>query len=210
MSDITNADQRRHLFILNALELAAAIFRGPDTPGWEAIISVGLPQLLDQAEQADMELTAALQKLQSELPDLKTPGDPLTILETEYVRLFIAGWGGAVAPPYQSCHQGHTPRVMGDTALDMQHRLQALGLEIALESNEPPDHLSIELEYLYHLLATAWTRNNPDFEAQGRDFARSVLAPWLPQFRLAMLDGDAHGAFVAALDVVAAVVDRLA
>lgn len=209
MPESSIADARLQLLLLNALELATAIFRGPDRPGWEALITTGLPQLLAQAPEADPDLIPALRKLQSALPGPQATGDPLTDLETEYVRLFIAGRGGAVAPPYQSCHQNHPARVMGDTAQAMQRRLNNLGLELALDSNEPPDHLAIELEYLYHLLATAWTGADPAMERQARDFARA-LAVWLPRFRQALADGDGHPAYVAAADLVEAVIGKLA
>jgi TorA-specific chaperone len=203
------ADARLQL-LLNCLELATAIFHGPDRTGWEALITTGLPQLLAQAPEADPDLIPALRKLQSALPGPQATGDPLTDLETEYVRLFIAGRGGAVAPPYQSCHQNHPARVMGDTAQAMQRRLNNLGLELALDSNEPPDHLAIELEYLYHLLATAWTQNDPATEFRARAFARNTLGDWLPRFRQALADGDGHDAYVAAVDLVAAVIGKLA
>ena len=99
---------------------------------------------------------------------------------------------------------------MGDTAQAMQQRLTTLGLELALDSNEPPDHLAIELEYLYHLLATAWTQNNGSLESQARHFARNTLADWLPRFRQALADGDGHPAYVASAELVEAVVGRLA
>ena len=208
--DISIADDRLQELLLNSLELAAAIFRGPDQSGWEALITTGLPQLLTQEPGADPDLISALEKLQSALPGPQTLGEPLTDLETEYVRLFVADRGGAAAPPYESCHQDQPARVMGETERAMQRRLAYLGLELAQDSNEPLDHLAIELEYLYHLLATAWTRNDPDYESQARSFVQNTLAQWLPRFRQALADGNGHPAYVAAVELTEAVIGKLA
>ena len=210
MPDQFITDDRLQVLLLNSLELVTAIFRGPDQSGWEALITTGLPQLLTQEPGADPDLISALEKLQSALPDPNTPGDPLTDLETEYVRLFVAGRGGAVAPPYESCHQEQPARVMGETVRAMQRRLAYLGLELALDSNEPLDHLVIELEYLYHLLATAWTRKEFDYESQARSFVQHTLAQWLPRFRQALVDGNGHPAYVASAELTEAVIGKLA
>ncbi len=210
MSELTIADTRQQVFLLNLIELAATIFRGPDSSAWSGIIATGLPQLLQQAPQDAPHLSEALEKLQSALPNPHESGDPLTLLETEYVRLFIASRGGVIAPPYESCHMAEAPRIMGDAALSMRSRLGKCGLEIALDSNEPPDHLAIELEYLYHLLATAWTDNNPAQETKARAFARLEMLPWVRRFRQALVKGEPHSAYLASADLAVAALEAVA
>lgn len=199
---ITDVDER--LFFLNSAELLVAIFRGPDTDGWAAIFSAGLPELVSQVPKSSAELTATLNKLQDSLLVSSEIGEPFSDLQTEYVRLFVAGSGGVIAPLYESCHLGAAPRIMGDAALAMRSRLGECGLEVSLESNEPPDHISLELEYLYHLLASAWSDNRPELEVRARDFARLDMLPWVRRFRDSLGQGTPHPVFLCAADLTIA------
>lgn len=205
MTDFIITDTHERLFALSAIELLAAVFRGPDGDGWAAIVRDGVPQLLDKTPSGASHHTATLENLQQSLPDQSEKDDRFTELETDYVRLFVAGADGVPAPPYESCHLGDAPRIMGDAALSMRSRLNECGLEVSLESNEPPDHIALEFEYLYHLLATAWSENRPELEAKGRDFARLDMLPWVKRFRSALAGADPHAAYLHAADLAVAV-----
>lgn len=209
MSDSTIRAHDERLFLLNAIELVAAIFRGPDKAGWTSIFDSGLPELIKSVPQKTGHLTVTLNNLQDSRPTLSEIQDSLAILETEYVRLFVAAGGGIAAPLYESCHLDTAPHIMGDSALSMRSRLNQCGLEVALESNEPPDHISLELEYLYHLLATAWTENNPALEAMGREFARLDMLPWVRRFRTALIKGAPHPVYANTADFTVAVLETI-
>ncbi|WP_419786307.1 TorD/DmsD family molecular chaperone [Pseudodesulfovibrio sp.] len=207
MPDSVVAETRSRIFVLNCLECVAAIFRGPDADAWVRLIEEGLPELIARDPAVFPNVTRALRKLQSALLPDAIPD--LTLLETEFVRLFIAGRGGTVAPPYESCHQPHTaPRTMAEPAQNMRRLLDAAGL--APDSNEPPDHLALELEFLYHLLATSWSQNQPDLEQQARSFAAKTLTDWLPRFIVALDKGNAHPVYIAAAELAGAVAEVLA
>jgi len=199
---ITNHSDR--VFLLNALELLATVFRGPDREGWQGVFASGLPELGAQVPPRLAHLTDILEDLQA-----ARPADP-DDLESEYVRLFIAAGGGVAAPLYESCHTGGKPRVMGESALAMAARLAGDGLEPAGQANEPPDHLATEIEYLYHLLAAGWTRDEPGTEARGLAFAREVMAPWTGRFATSLMAGDPHPVFAAATRLLLALLDALA
>jgi len=201
MSDFNISDTDERVFLLNNLELLTAIFRGPDSEGWTAIISTGLPELMARSTHGGADLTHSLNNLQEALPTSSKIPDGLSDLETEYVRLFVAGRGGIVAPLYESCHLGDAPRIMGDAALSMQSRLNECGLEVSLESNEPPDHLSLELEYIYHLLVTGWSDNKPELENKAQEFAKLEMLPWLRRFRDALNNGEPHPAYSTSADL---------
>jgi putative dimethyl sulfoxide reductase chaperone len=89
-------------------------------------------------------------------------------LESAYVALFVSGMGGVPAPPYASCHIDGD-EFMGEASSRMRRRLAESGLAPAV-AGEPPDHLAIELEYLYFLLTT----EPPNAAA----FAREEMLPW--------------------------------
>lgn len=189
------------LVLLKTVELCAAVFRGPGAPVWAAMTDSGVPELLTGVQHYSGLPAGPLGRLRDGLAGCH--GDYGT-LETEYVRLFIAGPGGVPAPLYESCHLGGGARTMGRPALDMRDRLAASGLAVDLDSNEPPDHLAIELEYLYHLLATGWSGDDPTPAAQGGEFAATVMLPWVRRFRDALAGADPHAVFLAAADLVVA------
>lgn len=196
------------IYLLNTIELLAAVFRGLDADGWAALLDAGLPALADLSPKRFAHLTSTLRKLQ----DGVSAGDRADLVDallTEHVRLFVAGRGGVVAPPYESCHQGGKPAVMGDSALAMGERLNRAGLEVALDSNEPPDHLALELEYLYHLLSTAWAEGDGEIEGEARAFARDVMLPWVGRFREALLAGDPHPVHAHSADLAVALLQTV-
>ncbi|ADU64177.1 MAG: molecular chaperone TorD family protein [Pseudodesulfovibrio sp.] len=206
MAGFTITNQAEQVFLLNAIELVVAVFRGPSQAGWQALFEAGLPELKGQVPSRFAHLTAILDNLQDAAPGAP---DGLADLETEYVRLFIAASGGVAAPLYESCHLGTAPRVMGQSALAMRQRLADAGLEIHGPANEPPDHLAVELEYLYHLLATAWAQNEGQSEASGLAFAREVMRPWVGRFARALESGRPHPIYAASAGLLLDVLDIL-
>lgn len=115
-------------------------------------------------------------------------------LEDIYVRLFISTRGGIAAPLYQSCYEYENASLMGAPASDMQKRFESKELSLAENMNEPPDHLSIELEYLYFLLKTGWAGENRALLDEAASFAADILMPWLSRFS-ERLSADTNGHF---------------
>ena len=103
-------------------------------------------------------------------------------LEEAYVRLFVSHHGGITAPLYQSCYEGSGAALMGRAALDMRRRLERRGLDLCDSLHEPPDHLSIELEYLYFLLEKGWRENDESLLREAAEFSSAVMLPWLREF----------------------------
>ncbi|MBT8350778.1 MAG: molecular chaperone TorD family protein [Deltaproteobacteria bacterium] len=109
-------------------------------------------------------------------------------LEEAYVRLFVNARGGIVAPLYQSCYIGTEEigtkaSLMGEPAVLMKQRFKSKGLSLASNMNEPPDHLAIELEYLYFLLEKGWADKSNEFVVEAAFFADQTMLPWVIQFR---------------------------
>jgi TorA-specific chaperone len=185
--------------LLNLMELCAAVFRGPDEQGWRELATLGLPELLGRVQDFPEFPADPLHALRDALAP-HVEADDFSPLETEYVRLFIAGPGGVPAPLYESCHRGGAARTMGDSALAMRDRLSEAGLEVSLPSNEPPDHLALELEYLFHLCAEEWT-SDPARAKEAARFAEDVMAPWVARFREALAQAAPAPAYLAAADL---------
>ena len=69
--------------------------------------------------------------------------------------------------------------MMGPPASMMKERLAADGLSMGSHINEPPDHLAVELEYLYFLLTKGWTENHTASIAKAVSFASNTMLPWV-------------------------------
>jgi nitrate reductase assembly molybdenum cofactor insertion protein NarJ len=69
----------------------------------------------------------------------------LETLQTEYTRLFISTFPTLVCPPYESYYREGL--VYGDTSVEVREIYERHGLKYTYES-EPPDHISVELEFL--------------------------------------------------------------
>lgn len=208
------------LFFLSAVEFGSRLFLGPaggDDAAWLELVVMGpaeLANMLPQDRPAGREHDFGLPALLARLTGREAAGGP-EALRHEFVRLFISDKGGALVPPYESCHPATAPHdalpspVMGPAALAMRERLAASGLGVGLPGNEPPDHLGLELEYLAYLLAKGWFGGQPDRLPLAGAFCREALAAWLPVFHARLHGADRTGVFAAASAVILAVVRRL-
>jgi len=122
---------------------------------------------------------ADFEQLQASVNDFGNPDSLCEHLEQAYVRLFVSHRGGIAAPLYQSCYEGENASLMGRAALEMKARMENRGLNVSASLHEPPDHLAIELEYLYFLLERGWREGNDDLLGEAARFAPTVMLPWL-------------------------------
>ncbi|MFC1876988.1 molecular chaperone [Thermodesulfobacteriota bacterium] len=109
-------------------------------------------------------------------------------LEESYVRLFVNAQNGITAPLYHSCFQDteqadSQPRLMGESAGCMRRLFKSKGLSLANSINDPPDHLSIELEYLYFLLQHGVMKQDNEAVDEAVSFAGTFMLPWVSLFR---------------------------
>ena len=109
-------------------------------------------------------------------------------LEQAYVRLFINSHDGITAPLYASCYlPGEASEgdslLMGPPAVLIKERFESKGLSLANHINEPPDHLSIELEYLYFLLDKGWSANDATLMEEAVSFTTENMLPWVLRFQ---------------------------
>ena len=109
-------------------------------------------------------------------------------LEQSYVRLFINSLDGIAAPLYASCFEpgraaGEDAPLMGPPAVMMKERFDSKGLSLGDHIHEPPDHLSIELEYLYFLLDKGWSDGDTALIDEAVSFAGETMLPWVTRFQ---------------------------
>ncbi len=94
-------------------------------------------------------------------------------LAVEYTRLFINGMPRATCLPYESVYREGT--VMGASTLAVKARYSQAGLQVLDGFGDLPDHVAVELEFLYYLL------DKGDGEAHD-SFLRDHLSQWVPAF----------------------------
>jgi len=109
-------------------------------------------------------------------------------LEQAYVRLFINSRDGITAPLYASCYMpGGAPEddspLMGPPAVMIKERFESKGLSLGDHIHEPPDHLSIELEYLYFLLERGWSSDDAALMDEAVTFSAEIMLPWVLKFQ---------------------------
>lgn len=72
-------------------------------------------------------------------------------LLVEYTRLFIGPFG-MVAPPYSSIYFGQKNNLMCDETLWVINFYNEMGLEFDSSIKEAPDHIAIEMEFIYYMI----------------------------------------------------------
>ena len=115
-------------------------------------------------------------------------------LLVDYTRLFL-GAPQALAKPYASVWLTREPELMQDSAMELQQLYQQGGLEIDPEFRDLPDHVAVELEFLYLLTyqlnqakAIGDEQALQAVEVLRRAFLVGHLGRWLGPFILAVHD----------------------
>jgi len=173
---------REQTILLDGLKIMGRIFWGPSL---EECTEMVKEKYLDRLQSltsvlksgADNGLHEIISIIKS-FPD----GDSLyQNLEEGYVRLFISAKGGITAPLYESCYELEGAPLMGAAATEMKERFEAKGLSVVDTIQEPPDHLSMELEYLYFLLDKGWRDQDGALVTEGSAFAFDRMLPWVSE-----------------------------
>ncbi|MFC1964808.1 molecular chaperone [Chloroflexota bacterium] len=76
-------------------------------------------------------------------------GSDIDSLKVDYTKLFLGPYQ-SLAPPYGSIYLEKSRKVMGDSTMDAKQSYQEEGLDLTLK--EVPDHVAVELEFIYYLV----------------------------------------------------------
>ena len=109
-------------------------------------------------------------------------------LAVDHARLFVGPFG-LKAPPYGSVYLDGDGKVMGDSTMQVVRIYEEEGLEIDGEFTELPDHVAVELEFMYYLIYRAVGElEEGEIECHAhsvtvqRKFLSEFLLPWLEPF----------------------------
>jgi TorA-specific chaperone len=186
LSAVSSRDQQHAL--LELLKEIISIFWGPDLQKCSEILQKPFLYSIDKlAAQTDFWNFETLTEIKSVLNRFASAEGLFHHLEEAYVRLFVSDRKGVTAPLYASCYEtiasGEKALLMGAPAIDMKKRFESKGLSLSNEIHEPPDHISIELEYLYFLLDKGWSDNDQDLIKEASSFTADVMLPWVSRFQ---------------------------
>lgn len=125
---------------------------------------------------------------------------PVEELKVDHARLFLGPFD-LLAPPYGSVYlDGQGRRLLGDSTVDVERRYTQAGLGTGGSFKEAPDHIAIELEFLYYLVfkeIAAAVNSDPEnalgFLAMQESFLRDHLGVWVAQFANAVEENAATG-----------------
>lgn len=109
-------------------------------------------------------------------------------LAVEYAKLFV-GPNEMIAPPYGSMYLDGKKTIMGESTMEVIRMYQQEGLARDSEFKDLPDHIAVELEFMYYLVFKEMkTREEADDKASSvyiekQDiFLNRLLRSWVPQF----------------------------
>ncbi|MBT8341330.1 MAG: molecular chaperone TorD family protein [Desulfatitalea sp.] len=134
-------------------------------------------------------------------------------LNVAYARLFI-GPGPVVVSPYESIHTDEDPSasgilIVGPVTSAVLKSYRQAGVSLLMGINDPPDHMAIELEFLYYLCdneAGAWKTKDLATAEKWRGlqsaFTTDHLLKWGPPFCRQVRDATRES-FYAVLSLVA-------
>ncbi|MBI5076736.1 MAG: molecular chaperone TorD family protein [Nitrospirae bacterium] len=72
-------------------------------------------------------------------------------LNVDYAKLFV-GPNELLAPPFGSVYLDGERKVMGDSTMEVIKMYEAHGLSMDREFGNLPDHITVELEFMYYLI----------------------------------------------------------
>lgn len=140
--------------------------------------------------------------------------ETLENLLLDYTRLFLGPFD-IQAKPYGSVYLDGEKVVMGDSTMDAMACYKRGGFEPAEDFREMPDHVAVELEFLYlvnfrkaEALASGNQEQLAEYEAMRRGFLQKHLGRWVADF-VARITAEATSNFYRVLgELLAAFIER--
>lgn len=181
MKEINKTIQRGDCF-----KLLAACFYEPDRALFiEERVGEKLGLLLDNFTS-----TAARQARQMQTIIVELAQEKMSI---DHATLFLGPFE-LLAPPYGSVYIERNRRVMGKSSVNAARYYQEAGVSVDIK--EPPDHIVIELEFMYYLCSkeASAAQNGQhaeviDFKELQTRFYYHAIKPWVGDFCAAIRTG---------------------
>jgi len=180
-------------------------------PDRERIDAVGAwaQEWLVTADSLPVEIETALERI------VDGSEDDVETLRTAYTHLFRGINRDDPDPPYESMYSGGGFYSETTTEIRQGYRWAGVDVDIAT-SNEPPDHIGLELQFLGELVAmddTETDSDEPDIEDAKWWLVNDHLMEWVPGYMARIQQADPHDYYAGLIELTLAVVkthhDRL-
>lgn len=121
-------------------------------------------------------------------------GANLELLKIDFSKLFIGPYK-LLAAPYGSVYLDGERKIMGNSTLDVKNIYQEAGLDTAKNFKDAPDHINVELEFMYYLIFKEIEAfPNSDIETaigfiqKQKSFLEDHLMAWMPEFANSIIE----------------------
>jgi TorA-specific chaperone len=211
MNSIKSIAEPQRQALLGALQKICAIFWGPDEKRCEEMLNgnyFGSHNQLKSLLRFDP--PHILDKLADFINSFQDSKALFDTLQEAYVRLFVSSKDGITAPLYQSCYEYENAPLMGPPALLMQAKFQNKGLSVSAQLNEPPDHLAIEIEYLYFLFQKGWADKEEGYIEEAVAFVNDVMLKWVDLFRQKLAEDQSAQFYFLTASILCAILNLVA
>ncbi len=111
--------------------------------------------------------------------------------EVAFAKLFLGPFE-IMASPYASTYLDPDQRLMGPVSFYASEAYAAAGLEQAGKVREIPDHIVIEMEFMYYLSFELANAGNPSLLAIKSRFWSEHLGVWMPKMAELISKADLH------------------
>lgn len=184
MNAIPDLNDRQKKALLEGIRKLCDLFRGPDSTTCKTMLSDAYYRPFEEISTfIDYDPPDFIRNIKLITHNHTDAASLFSSLEAVYVRLFISDRSGIVAPLYESCYEFENAPLMGAPAIRMIKRLESKGLSLAPNIHEPPDHISVELEYLYFLLEKCWSDDDQTLVDETASFAAAIMLPWIKKLQ---------------------------
>jgi len=172
---------RRELNRKDAYQLLSACYYLPEEDAFGKLVQLEEAMGSDYAQAAE------------HVTNMKEETD-IEQLIIDFSRLFVGPFK-LLAPPYGSVYLEGGRRIMGNSTLDAHNRYREAGLDISGDLKEVPDHITIELEFMYYLvlkeieaIGNSDLETAMDFLNKQKGFLEDHLGAWVAELAHAIRD----------------------
>ncbi len=197
--------------ILETIDLMSRLFWGVDSQFSRTLWDGGLTGFFSELNALlNGDIAPQIKAIKRSIERFDSADDLHSDLNTSYVTLFVNAKEGLQVPLYESSYLPGGSGLMGAASITMKELYARQGLSLAESHNEPADHLSVELEYLYFVLQKGWEEGDEASLAEASRFVNNVLQSWFREFEKRLSKADSHSIYAPFAGILKSVLIQLA
>lgn len=188
--------ENQKALILETIDLMSRVFWGIDAQFSQTLWDGGFTDFfVELNDLLDGSIASQIQAINEIVEGFDSADDLHVETNTSYVTLFVNAKEGLQVPLYQSSYLPEGSGLMGAASTTMKELYARQGLSLAKCHNEPADHLSVELEYLYFVLKKGWESEDKASLGEALRFVSQVLKSWIHDFTRRLSKTDSHSVY---------------